>query len=158
MHQTIGPFHYEDFSPGQRFHSPEHSIDAESIKSFARLYDPQPQHVDEAAAERGFFGGLIASGWHTAALTMRLLMTGGLPRVAGGTIGAGVERLTWPAPVRPGDTLSVETEILELRASRSKPAYGLVRFRARTLNQKGETVQELTSTLFVPRRAATGAS
>lgn len=147
------PYHYEDFAAGQRFCSPPESVDAAAIKAFAERYDPQPQHIDEAAAARGFFGGLIASGWHTGALTMRLLVTGGLPPIEGGTIGTGVERISWPRPVRPGDRLSVETEILECRPSRSKPAFGLVRFRARTLNQKHEMVQEMTSTLFVPRRA-----
>lgn len=147
------PYQYEDFAVGQHFRSPPESIDATAIKAFAERYDPQPQHTDEAAATRGFFGGLIASGWHTGALTMRLLVAGGLPPIQGGTIGTGVEKISWPRPLRPGDTLVVETEILECRPSRSKPAFGLVRFRARTLNQKHEMVQEMTSTLFVPRRA-----
>lgn len=147
------PYCYEDFTAGQRFRSPTETVDAAAIKTFATRYDPQPQHIDEAAATHGFFGGLIASGWHTGALTMRLLVAGGLPSIKGGTIGAGVEKISWPHPVRPGDTLSVETEILECRPSRSKPVFGLVRFRARTLNQKREMVQEMTSTLFVPRRA-----
>ncbi|MDA8050972.1 MAG: MaoC family dehydratase [Rhodospirillales bacterium] len=151
---TGAPFNYEDFAVGQRFASPSGRMDAAAIKEFAAEFDPQPQHTNEPAAAAGRFGGLIASGWHTAAVTMRLLMTGGLPPVAGGTVGAGVESLNWPRPVRPGDVLSVKTEILETRPSRSRPAYGLVRFRAETRNERGETVQEMTSTLIVPRRAA----
>ncbi len=153
VNENMAPFHYEDFLPGQRFVSPlHHSLDAASIKEFAAQYDPQPQHTDEAAASHGRYGGLIASGWHTASVTMRMLMAGGLPPIAGGSVGAGVEALTWPKPVRPGDTLSAETEVLEKRISRSRPEFGLVRFRATTLNQHGEKVQEMTSTLFVPRR------
>jgi acyl dehydratase len=151
----VAPFHYEDFLPGQRFVSPlRHRLDAASIKEFAAQYDPQPQHTDEEAAARGRYGGLIASGWQTASVTMRLLMGGGLPPIAGGSVGAGVEALTWPKPVRPGDALSAETEVLEKRVSLSQPEFGLVRFRATTLNQRGEKVQELTGTFFVPRRAA----
>ncbi len=149
------PFFYEDFVPGQRFVGPAgHRIEAAAIKEFATQYDPQPMHIDEAAARAGRYGGLIASGWQTAAVTMRLLMGGGLPPIAGGSVGAGVEGLNWPRPVRPGDVLSVETEVLEARVSRSRPEFGLVKFRARTLNQAGAVVQEMTSTLFVPRRAA----
>jgi len=151
---TEGPFRYEDFAVGQRFASPLLRIEAAAIKSFAAEFDPQPMHMDERAAKAGRFGGLIASGWHTAALTMRLLMTGGLPPIAEGGVGAGVESLNWPRPVRPGDILSVTTEILEMRPSRSQPAYGLVRFRAETRTQDDEMVQEMTSTLIVPRRAA----
>jgi acyl dehydratase len=151
---AVVPFHYEDFLPGQRFISPlRHPLDAASIKEFAAQYDPQPQHMDEGVAAQGRYGGLIASGWQTAAVTMRLLMSGGLPPIAGGSVGAGVEKLNWPQPVRPGDTLSAEAEVLEKRVSRSRPGFGLVRFRATTLNQRGEKVQEMTSTLFVPRRA-----
>lgn len=151
------PFYYEDFAPGQQYLSPlRHRLDAAAIKAFAVEYDPQPQHTDEEAAATGRYGGLIASGWQTAAVTMRLLMAGGLPPIAGGSIGAGVESLNWPRPVRPGDILSVETEVLDVRVSRSKPAFGLVRFRAVTRNESNETVQELTSTLFVPRRGAAG--
>ena len=151
------PFFYEDFQPGQRFVGPaRQAIEAEAIKEFAMQYDPQPMHVDEAAAKAGRYGGLIASGWQTAAVTMRLLMSGGLPPIAGGSVGAGVEGMSWPRPVRPRDVLAVETEVLEARASRSRPEFGLVKFRARTLNQAGEVVQEMTSTLFVPRRRVDG--
>ena len=147
------PFFHEDFVAGQRFVGPaRHAVEAEAIKAFGREYDPQPMHIDEAAAAAGRYGGLIASGWQTAAVTMRLLMSGGLPPIVGGSVGAGVEGLAWPLPVRPGDVLSVETEVLETRVSRSRPEFGLVKFRARTLNQAGEVVQEMTSTLFVPRR------
>jgi len=155
--EDAAPFHYEDFLPGQRFASPlRELLDAAAIKEFATEYDPQPQHTDEEAAMQGRYGGLIASGWHTASVTMRMLVGGGLPPIAGGSVGAGVESLNWPHPVRPGDRLSVETEVLEKRVSRSRPEFGLVRFRATTLNQNGEKVQEMTSTLFVPRRDAGG--
>ncbi|HUA78401.1 MAG TPA: MaoC family dehydratase [Acetobacteraceae bacterium] len=149
------PFYHEDFVVGQRFAGPERRVmEADAIKAFAIEYDPQPMHTDEAAAKAGRYGGLIASGWQTAAVTMRLMMSGGLPPIAGGSVGAGVEGLNWPRPVRPGDTLAVETEVLEVRVSRSRPEFGLVRLRATTRNQSGETVQEMTTTLFVPRRGA----
>jgi acyl dehydratase len=152
------PFFYEDFSPGQSFVGPaRHAMEAQAIKEFAMEYDPQPMHTDEAAAAAGRYGGLIASGWQTASVTMKLLMSGGLPPIAGGSVGAGVEGLNWPRPVRPGDVLSVESEVMEVRGSRSRPAFGLVKIRARTRNQAGEVVQEMTSTIFVPRRPAAGA-
>jgi acyl dehydratase len=128
------------------------SVDADSIKAFARQFDPQPFHLDEATAARTFFGGLAASGWHTAAITMKLLVKGGLP-LAGGIIGAGVEEVRWPRPVRPGDRLRVESEVLEVRPSRSRPEQGLAKIRTTTLNQNGEPVQVMTSNLIVPRRA-----
>jgi acyl dehydratase len=140
----------DDLQVGQRFTSGERVIDADRIKSFAAEFDPQPFHLDEAAAERSMFKGLAASGWHTAALTMRLLADGGLP-IAGGIIGIGGE-LAWPRPVRPGDRLMVESEVVEITPSRTRPDRGLVLVRSETRNQKGEPVQILTAKLMVPRR------
>ena len=146
------PLYLEDLSIGQRFTSGSQQMTTEAIKAFASQFDPQPFHLDEAAAEASFFKGLAASGWHTAAVTMRLLVTSGLT-LAGGLIGAGGE-LTWPRAVRPGDVLKVESEVLDLQPSKSKPERGLVTVRSRTLNQKGEVVQDMTTRMLVWRRPA----
>jgi acyl dehydratase len=145
--------HLEDLQPGQLHRSSGDpvSVTAEGIKAFARQFDPQPFHLDEATAAATFFKGLAASGWHTTAMTMKLLVEGGLP-LAGGIIGAGVEEVRWPRPVRPGDQLRVESEVLEVRPSRSRPDQGLAKIRTTTLNQNGEPVQVMTSNLVVPRR------
>lgn len=145
--------HLEDLQPGQLHRSSGDpvSVTAEGIKAFARQFDPQPFHLDEATAAATFFKGLAASGWHTAAMTMKLLVEGGLP-LAGGIIGAGVEEVRWPRPVRPGDQLRVESEVLEVRPSRSRPDQGLAKIRTTTLNQNGKPVQVMTSNLVVPRR------
>jgi len=142
--------YFEDLAVGQKFASPTLPVAAEAIKAFAAEYDPQPFHLDDAAARRTIFEGLAASGWHTAALTMRLCIASDF-RPAGGILGIGGE-LTWPKPVRPGDELRVECEILEMRASRSRPTQGVVKIRVTTLNQDGDTVQTFTPTLFVDRR------
>jgi acyl dehydratase len=141
----------EDFSVGQVFRSGSRQITEAEIKAFAREYDPQPFHLDNETAKATMFGGLAASGWHTMALTMRLLVDGGAP-IAGGIIGAGAEELRWPKPVRPGDVLTVESEVLEIRASRSRPTQGLMKMRSTTFNQNGEPVQVFTANLLVPRR------
>jgi acyl dehydratase len=143
----------EDFAPGRVFKSQSLNVDAAAIKAFASQFDPQPFHLDETAAAKSLFGDLVASGWHTTALTMSLLVKGGLP-IAGGIIGAGVDELRWPRPVRPGDTLRVESEILEARPSRSRPDQGLMKVRSTTFNQRDEPVQVMTSNLVVPRRPA----
>ncbi len=140
----------EDLHVGQRFASGAHTITAEEIRRFAAEYDPQPFHLDDAVARGTLFGGLAASGWHTAAITMRLNVEGGLP-LAGGIIGTGGE-LRWLKPVRPGDTLRVEYEVIEVTPSRSKPDRGTVAVRCTTLNQNDEPVQTFTPTLVVPRR------
>ena len=148
------PVHYlEDFAVGQKYRSARLPVDAAAIKTFASAFDPQPFHLDEEAARSTFFGGLAASGWHTAALTMRLLVESDL-RPAGGIIGARGEELTWPRAVRPGDELEVETEVLEVRPSGSRPRHGFVKFRTTTLNQRQEPVQVLVMSLLVERRAA----
>ena len=140
----------EDFMVGQRFISATHRIDADQIKAFALRFDPQPFHTDEVAAQVGFFHGLAASGWHTAAITMSLLVKSGMP-IAGGLIGAGGE-ITWPRPVRPGDVLQVESEVLAVTPSRSKPERGMITVKSETRNQNGEVVQLLTSKMLVWRR------
>ena len=141
----------DDLQVGQRFTSGTHALDTDQIKAFAREFDPQPFHLDETAARHSFFQGLAASGWHTAAITMRLLNDGGLP-IAGGIIGAGGE-IQWPQATRPGDVLRVESEILAVTPSRSRPDRGMATMRSETKNQRGETLQVLTAKLIVPRRA-----
>lgn len=149
---SMDRLYLEDLRVGQRFFSASEQLTLELIKRFAAEYDPQPFHMDETAARSSMFEGLVASGWHTAAVSMRLLVGGGLP-IAGGILGTGGE-LLWPKPVRPGDTLHVETEVLEIVPSRSKPDRGMVRVRALTINQDGETVQSFTPRMVVPRRPA----
>ena len=145
--------YFEDLAVGQMFHSTESlTVTAESIKAFAADFDPQPFHLDEAAAQRSFFGGLAASGWHTAAMTMRLLVGSTLNPV-GGTIGAGGEGLKWPRATRPGDVLRAEIEILELRASQSRPELGVVKIKLVTLNQADQPVQICMPVLMFARRA-----
>lgn len=140
----------DDLHVGQQFVSGSHALDAEQIVAFAKQFDPQPFHLDAEAAKHGFFGELVASGWHTVAITMRLLVQGGVP-VAGGVIGAGAE-VSWPMPTRPGDVLHVETEVVEIKQSRSRPDRGGVTVRSLTRNQLGEVVQILTAKLVVLRR------
>ena len=139
----------DDLQVGQRFTSKTHLVDEAQIKAFARQFDPQPFHLDENAAKDSLFSGLVASGWHTAAMTMRLLVEG-LP-LAGGVIGAGVE-LSWPRPTRPGDVLRVESEVQEIIPSRSRPDRGVVLMRIVTHNQRDEVVQIFVAKLVVPRR------
>ena len=140
----------EDLRVGQTFTTGSVTVTTEAIKAFARDYDPQPFHLDEAAAEASLFGGLAASGWHTAALSMRLLVDG-LP-IAGGLIGVGGET-TWPRPTRPGDTLTVHIEVVEITPSKSRPDRGMVRTRNETRNQNGEPVQISNLGIVAWRRA-----
>src|SRR5690606_12996622 len=126
----------EDLAVGQRYTTGTATMTADDIKAFATQFDPQPFHLDEAAAHASPFGGLIASRWHTGAVSMRLLVDGEL-RIAGGLIGLGGE-VSWPRPTYAGDTLRVESEILELRVSETKPDRGIATIRNRTLNQNGE--------------------
>jgi acyl dehydratase len=143
----------EDFSSGQRFASGRVRVERDRIKAFAAEFDPQPFHLDEDAARRTLFGGLAASGWHTAALTMRLLVESEL-EPAGGIVGAGFDEFRWPKPVRPGDELHLEIEVLEVRASKSKPDQGVIKVRTTTLNQNNESVQISVGNLIVQRRPA----
>ena len=141
----------EDFAVGQVYGSGRIKVEREGIKAFAAEFDPQPFHLDEDAARRTIFGGLAASGWHTAALTMRLLVQSEF-KPAGGIVGAGFDEFRWPLPVRPGDELSVESEVLEIRASKSRPNQAVIKVRTTTRNQKGEAVQVSVGNLIVPRR------
>ena len=143
----------DDLEVGQRFTSGSHPIDEAQIKAFARQFDPQPFHLDDEAAKDTLFGSLVASGWHTAAITMRLLVDGGLP-LASGVIGAGGE-ISWPRPTRPGDILTVTSVIEEITPSRSRPDRGIVRVRSETRNQRDEVVQVLMPRLVVLRRPET---
>jgi acyl dehydratase len=143
------PLTLDDLAVGQKFQSRRHTIDASAIKDFARTFDPQPFHLDETGAAASPFGGLAASGWHTAALTMRLLVES-VP-IAGGIIGVGGE-IAWPLPTRPGDTLEVETEVIAITPSRTRPNRGTVKLQSRTRNQLGDVVQNLTVTIIVAGR------
>jgi acyl dehydratase len=149
----MNPQYLEDLAVGQKYGSGRLKVEAGRVKSFAAEFDPQPFHLDEAAARNTLFRGLAASGWHTAALTMRLLVEGEF-RPAGGIIGAGFDELRWPRPVRPGDELRVDSEVLEVRPSKSRPEQGLVKLRTTTYNQDGEAVQISVGNLVVPRRPA----
>jgi acyl dehydratase len=151
-HDLNGGLYLEDLHVGQRFASGAHAVDEAEIKAFAGQFDPQPFHLDDATAKDTLFAGLAASGWHTAAITMRLLVDGGAP-IAGGVVGAGGE-IAWPKPTRPGDILQVKSEILDVTPSRSRPDRGMVTVRSETFNQRGEIVQTLTAKLVVPRRPA----
>ena len=146
-----GPLYLDDLVVGQRYRSGVITVNAESIKAFAAEFDPQPFHLDEEAAAGSFFGGLVASGWQTACLTMRLLVEGDLV-IAGGLIGAGVEEMRWPRPVRPGDTLRAESELIEVRVSEKRPDRGIARIKTITLNQDGVPVLEQVARVVVPRR------
>ena len=143
-------FLYEDLHLGQRFMSGTHEVDEAQIIAFAIQFDPQPFHTDPIAARGTIFQGLVASGWHTVAMTMKLLITCGLS-IEGGMVGAGAE-VSWPRPTRPGFILHVETEIIEMRISRSRPDRGLVTIRSETRNQHNELLQVLTAKIVVPRR------
>ena len=144
--------YFEDFAPGQKYRgSLRLRVEAQRVKSFAAEFDPQPFHLDDAAARGTIFKGLAASGWHTAAMTMRLLVESDL-KPAGGIVGAGFDEFRWPRPVRPGDELWVESEILEVRPSKSRPDQGLVKVRTTTYNQNGEAVQVSVGNLMVPRK------
>jgi len=149
---TQDELYLDDFAVGQRFTSGNVVVNADEVKSFAARFDPQPFHLDEAAAKRSIFGGLIASGWHTAAMAMRLLVDSDL-RIAGGLIGLGGE-MSWPRATKPGDVLHVESEVLEVTPSRSKPDRGIVKMRNTTLNQHGEAVQVAVVNMLVPRKPA----
>ena len=144
--------YFDDLVVGAVYEAGPVTMERDGIIAFARAFDPQPMHVDEAAAEAGPLGGLIASGWHTAAVTMRMLVDGALPSLAEGAVGAGIEGMTWPVPVRPGDVLRARSEIIELRASRSRPDRGLMKLRTTTRRADGVVVQIITAVIMVPRK------
>ncbi len=147
---TSQPLYLEDLSVGQRFTSGVYRVEEERMKAFAAEFDPQPFHLDDAAGQSSVFKGLAATGWFTAAVAMRLLVTSEL-RIANGLVGLGGD-IVWPRPTRAGDTLRVEAEILEIRPSRSKPEQGIVTVRNTTLNQNDEPVQVFTCKILVFRR------
>ena len=143
--------YFEDLKAGDRFQSSTCKVTEEGIVSFAREFDPQSFHLDPARAKQTLFEGLVASGWHTAAITMRLFVQ--TLNFAEGAIGLGVDELRWPNPVRPGDVLQVETEIVDLRLSQSKPKHGIIRLQNVTSNQRGEIVQTMMASAMVPKRS-----
>src|SRR6202049_3590894 len=143
--------YFDDLKAGDRFQSEAFEVPGKAIIEFAEKFDPQKFHLNVKSAERSIFKGLIASGWHTAAITMRLFVQA--TNFAEGAIGLGVDELRWPNAVRPGDVLRVETEIVDLRSSRSKPSYGIIRLRNVTTNQRGEIVQTMLASAMIPRRA-----
>lgn len=143
---------FEDLRVGDRFNTAEHTVTAEEIIAFARQYDPQPFHTDPTAAKDSLFGELVASGWHTAALSMNLMVRGEMG-LDGGVIGHTVEALRWPRPVRPGDRLRVVMEVMALDPEPSRTGRGKLKLGCRTLNQDGKAVQEMTANLLVARRS-----
>jgi acyl dehydratase len=157
MNTEMTKRYLEDFAVGQVFKSGRKRVDKDEIFAFAKQYDPQPYHLDEEAAKQSPFGGLAASGWHTAAMTMRLLVDGEF-KPAGGILGVGFDELSWPRAVRPGDELHVLSEVLEVRPSKSRPDRGMIRVRNTTYNQKDEPVQIFTGNLLVPRRTSEAAA
>lgn len=149
-----GDLYYEDIEVGQSATSRPHLMTMERIIAFAKEFDPQPQHVDEAAARDSLFGELVASGWHTGSVTMRLQLETMMGRFPGGALGAQVDTLAWKRPVRPGDELRAQIEVLAKRPSGSRRDRGLLTLRTTTLNQRDEAVQEMTAAVLVPRRPA----
>lgn len=145
--------YFEDLTIGRIFHSGSMEVTAETIKSFAKSFDPQPFHLDEAAAAETLFEGLVASGWHTTAMSMRLLVDGEM-RISGGIVGASMDELRWPRPTKPGDQLNLKSEVIETRLLKSRPSQGLVRVRMMMTNQKQETVLTYIANLIVPRRSS----
>src|SRR3984893_15924868 len=141
---------FDDLKSGDRFQSEPFEVPGNAIIEFAEKFDPQKFHLNPKSAERSIFKGLVASGWHTAAIAMRLFVK--TLNFAEGAIGLGVDELRWPNAVRPGDVLQVETEIVDLRESRSKPGHGIIRIRNVTTNQRGEVVQTMFASAMVPRR------
>src|SRR6266550_2065814 len=144
--------YFDDLKVGDRFQSSTYEVTEDGLIAFGREFDPQTFHVDREAAEQTMFKGLITSGWHTAAISMRLFVQS--LNFAEGAIGLGVDELRWPNAVRPGDVLKVETEIVDKRPSKSKPKYGIIRLRNVTTNQRGEIVQTMLASEMVPRRAS----
>jgi len=144
--------HYlEDLTPGQLYRTASYTVELAQIQAFAAQFDPQPFHLDPEAAKQTLFGELVASGWHTMGITMRLIV-GSDVQLGWGFLGAGVENMDWPSPVRPGDTLRAENEVLEIKPSRSKPDRGIVRIRTTTYNQRDEPVLIVTAKVIVPKR------
>lgn len=156
MSKVRAPLHFEDLVVGHNFPCGEIVVKEAEALAFATRYDPQPFHLEAEAGRRAGFGGMVLSGWLTAALTMRLMVTGGF-LLAEGSVGLGIESLQWPLPVHPGDMLSVAVVPINLRVSASRPTFGIVKCRVTTTNQSWEVVQLMTSSVLVPRRVTPGA-
>lgn len=146
------PLYYEDFEPGWQFTTRGYHLEKDDSIRFATAYDPQYFHIDEEKAKAGIWGELVASGWQTAAITMRLKTESPLRHVAGGLIGLGLESVRWPRPVFPGDTLHAVITVTEKRASTSKPGYGVVKYKVETFNQNHELVMEMITAVLMPRK------
>ena len=146
--------YFDDLNAGDKFQSETFEVPGNAIIEFAEKFDPQKFHLNAKSAERSIFKGLVASGWHTAAITMRLFVK--TLNFAEGAIGLGVDELRWPNAVRPGDVLRVETEIVDVRPSKSKPKHGIIRLRNVTTNQNGDVVQTMFANAMIPRRSTTG--
>lgn len=144
---------YEDLAVGRQYRGGTVAVTADEVRTFASRYDPQPFHLDPEAGAKSVFGGLVASGWLTASLTMRLMVQSEF-RFGSGVVGLGVDSLRWPQPVRPGDVLGVMVEVMAMRTSESKPGFGIVKLKTTTTNQAGETVQVMVSNVLVRRRSA----
>ena len=155
---AASPLYFEDMQVGRHFNTGSVELEEAKMIAFAQAYDPQPMHTDPEAAARSIFGGLIGSGWYTAALTMRLVICGEMKSDERGRVGLGIELLRWPTPSRPGDVLTAVTEVLEARPSASRPDRGIVKLRTITYNQRREVMQELGANVLVPRRPAEGAA
>jgi acyl dehydratase len=147
----VGALYFEDLAVGQTYATGTVTVEPERVRAFAAEFDPQPFHLDEDAARGSLFGGLVASGWHTAAMSMKLLVGGEL-KIAGGLIGLGAEEIRWPRPVHPGDVLRIVSEVLDLRLSKSQPDRGIVRVRNTTLNQDDQPVMVAVVNMVVPCR------
>jgi acyl dehydratase len=146
------PLYLEDLTPGLVFSGGPVSLTEQDIVEFGRQFDPQFFHTDPEAAESSFFGGLAASGWQTAALSMRMAVESPLNDFADGLIGIGIRSLRWPLPTRPGDTLRLNLEVLETRPSGSRPGWGTAVVRWTTLNQSGQTVMTAEAVIWVARQ------
>lgn len=148
----MGSYYFEDFEAGQQFEAGSHTMTKDDIIAFARAFDPQPQHTDEEAAKHSQFGELVASGWHTGGVSVRLKLQTPLGQVEGGLAGLGLEGIHFFQPVKPGDTLRVRVSILEKRLSASRPTQGILRYKVETLNQHNAVVAETTAAVLVKRR------
>lgn len=146
------PLYFEDLHEGQRFTSGPATMDRDRLVAFAAEFDPQPQHTDEASAAASMFGTLVASGWHTAAMTMRMQVDSVFSRIPGGGLGAQVDKLAWRRPVLPGDALHAVVEVLSLRLSRSNAGRGIASLRTTTFNQRNEPVMEMEAAVMIPVR------
>ncbi|WP_199155656.1 MaoC family dehydratase [Chromobacterium sp. ASV23] len=145
--------YFEDLQLGQRFFSASHTLSEDEIIAFARQFDPQPFHTDPEAAQHTIFNGLAASGWHTSSLTMRLVAESELGRAANGLIGMQIDKMRWPQPTRPGDTLQVEVEVLDKRRSGSQPGFGVVKVKWTTRNQDDAIAMQLECAIWLQCRS-----